>query len=142
MLALLAALTACAGPVGPVVGDWRGEVPDSSTNQIVELVLDGTAGASSGPYEVAITTENTINGGGGGTERWGGTWQREQAADGQPVFHLLDDLSGSICRYELGPDAALHPMGRGNRANYVDTSPAASLYTLFPVPHGWGYGRA
>lgn len=140
ILILLAALAGCAGPVGPVVGDWRGEVPDSSTEQIVELVLDGTPGASSGHYDVAITTENAgFSGGGGGTERWGGIWQREQAVDGRPVFHLLDDLSGSIDRYEFGPDSALHPMGKGNR---VDTSPAARLYTLLPVPPGLGYGRA
>jgi len=123
-----------------VVGDWHGEVPESGAEQIVELVLDGTPDASSGRYEVAITTTNTDNGGGGGTERWAGTWQREQAVDGQPVFHLLNDLTGSINRYELGTDAALHPMGRGNR---MDTSPAAGLYTLYPEPRGgWGYGRA
>ncbi len=137
MFALLAALAACAGPTGPVVGDWRGEVPAGATEQVVELVLDGPADAVSGRYQVAITTETTI-GGGAGTERWGGIWQREQAADGRPVFHLLDDLAGSIDRYELGADKMLHPMGIGNRE---DSSPTAGLYALYPVPPGFGYGR-
>jgi hypothetical protein len=136
---LLAGLAACAGPTGPVVGDWRGEVPDSGVSQVVELVLDGTPDALSGRYEVATTTENTETGGGSGTERWAGVWRREQAADGRPVFHLLQDLSGSINRYELGTDNTLRVMGRGDRA---DTSLDAARYTLFPVPPGLGYGRA
>ncbi len=138
MLALLATLTACAGPVGPVVGDWRGEMPVGATEQIVELVLDGAPGDASGRYQVAITTE-TSHGGGAGTERWGGIWRQEQAADGQPVFHLLDDLPGSIDRYELGANSVLYPMGTGDRA---DSSPSAGLYALRPVPPGPGYGRA
>jgi hypothetical protein len=72
----LAALAGCAGPIGPVVGDWRGEVPDSSTGQIVELVLDGTQGASSGRYHMSVTTENAGSSG-GGTKRRSGIWQRE-----------------------------------------------------------------
>jgi hypothetical protein len=136
----MAGLAACAGPVtGPVVGDWRGETPESATEQLVELVLDGTPDAPSGRYHLAITTEDTDSGGGAGTQRWDGDWRREQALDGRKVFHLLNDLPGTIDRYELGADAMLHPMGQGNR---VDTSPAARLYTLLPVSPGLGYGRA
>jgi hypothetical protein len=139
MFVVMGGLAACAGPTGPVIGDWRREVPQSATEQLVELVLDGTPDAPSGRYHVTMTTESGGVGRSSGTQWQDGDWHREQAQDGRQVFHLLNDLPGSIDRYELGADDALYPMGKGN---YPDTSPMARLYTLLPVPHGGGYGRA
>lgn len=137
LLMLLTGLTACSGAQGPVVGDWRGEVPDGATKQVVDLMLDGLPDAPSGHYRMAITTGTADIGGSRGTQRQDGVWRLERATDGGLVFHLLDDPAGSTDRYELGADKALHPVGKDNRA---DPSQEATLYTLLPVSSGLGYG--
>lgn len=143
ILPTLGLLAACVGPAGPVVGDWRGEQEgrNAFNNQVVELVLDGTPGARSGRYRMAVTYQDTLFGGPADMERWSGTWTREQrpgAGGTRTIIRLHDMLPNQIDTYELASDGTLHPLDAAGR---LWTGPAGRNDILSPVRRGPGYGR-
>jgi len=133
--ALALGLAGCAGPTGPVFGEWQGEPPgrDRSVPKSVDLVLDGAPDAQSGNYRIATTEHDPAVFAGHGTRRWGGTWTRStRMVDGRPltIITLHDHLPDDIGDYYLAQDGTLHALDPNGK---IDTSRDDALYTLSPV---------
>lgn len=141
---ILLALAACSSPpAAPVLGAWQGSQPgpDPVFANNVDLVLRGIPDAQSGQYRLAISGHNPSARFNQGPSPWGGTWVRSQRViDGRnlTIFHLNDTLADDISNYALMPDGTLHALDPDGT---LDTTPAASLYVLAPVPPGPRRGR-
>lgn len=146
MLLLLAATGCVPRPTGPILGDWRGTQPGPWVDEpkIVELVLDGAPDAVTGRYHVAITVQNTLNGGGSGTMRWQGEWTGGQETIGGRTVHVIElqhMLNGEIDRYELAADGTLRPVTGNSGAARSYSAAQIAPYTLWPLRRdSWNYG--
>ncbi len=142
--ACLLGVTACAGPIGPIIGDWRGQDITQSLDQRteVEIILDGPPGARSGTYHYASLTQGAELDIGNRRLDWTDRWRAQPlAVDGRQmqIVHL-DNLAGPhIDDFVLTPDNILVPLPDPLRP---DLSGAAFHVALYPVsPTSFGYGR-
>ena len=137
--AMLLGLAGCAGPSGPILGEWMGNQPGGNpdTPDQVDLVLIGGPDATSGRYHITTTVQNPNQFSNNGTQEWGGPWTSVQRdVQGQPVkfITLHDHLSSELGGYALEPDGKLHALDPNGS---IDTSRDGALYTLSPVhPRG------
>lgn len=139
VIAVLFGLAGCAGPSGPVFGEWQGNQPggNADTPDQVDLVLEGGPGATSGQYHITTTVQNPNQFSSNGTQEWGGRWtsvQRDTQGGSTQFITLHDHLASEVGGYALGADGKLHALDpRGS----IDTSRDGVLYTLSPVrPRG------
>ena len=137
-------MTACAGPTGPVVGDWRGQDSAQSLDQRieVELILDGPPGAQGGTYHYISLKQATDTDVGNRRLDWTDQWRaRPYAVDGRQMQLVhLDRLAGPrIDDFILTPDNILVPLPD---PAHPDVSKAALRVALYPLPRtSFGYGR-
>ncbi len=141
---LLSTITGCAGPTGPIFGDWRGRQPtgDGLNPSFVDIVLYGRPGDTQGQYDFKATmTDPILVSGGNHTLQWGDRWTITggPASGTLPILHLHDLPNSQIASYALTPNGVLIPT---NPANQIDTSPGSLRYGLAPVPtSSRSYGR-
>ena len=132
-------LAGCAQPQGPILGEWQGEPPGSSSDSYVavDLVLYGGPGATSGRYTIKTTLQNPNQFNSHGTNEWGGSWtSKPGVVDGKPAqfITLHEHLPDQIGGYALASDGKLHALDPNGS---YDQSRAGALYTLSPVrPRG------
>lgn len=136
-LCLGLAAAACAGPSGPVYGEWQGMPPSAHStgrSMAVDLVLRGSPDAQSGKYLITTTDNDPSALSSHGQVDWAGDWTSEQRiVNGQPFkfIKLLDHLPQDIGGYALEPDGRLHALDPNGS---LDTTKDGALYTLSPVP--------
>ena len=140
----LASLAACAGPTGPVVGDWRGEEPSRATiyQTRIEVILDGVPGAQSGTYHYVALNSGDDLGLGERHLAWTDRWQmRPVVVNGQTMqlVHLANLAGAHISDFILTPQGVLLPQPD---LAHPDLSAQAYRVALVPVPRdSFGYGR-
>lgn len=146
--ALLVTVAGCAGPTGPVVGDWRGYPPsiDIGYSHQTELILDGTPDATSGTYHLVTLLQDPNFGAHSGENqnlRWSDRWekrmQRDAGGNSYVSIHLRHAPGAEPADYILTSRGLLVPLVQ---AAHPDLSPGALRYALAPLPRSsWGYGR-
>ena len=139
-------LSGCAGPTGPIVGDWRGSQPslDPYHEKTTELILDGTPDAVSGTYH--LVTQVMASDLGTQTDqnlRWTDRWEKRTPTDASGTryvsIHLDHAPGGQLPDYVLTPNNLLVPLV--NPA-HPDLSATAIRIALVPLPPtAYGYGR-
>jgi len=143
---ILIALAGCAGPTGPVVGDWRGyQLGLTGLNNLyTQLILDGEPDAQSGTYhlvtkamEPGLTDDPRWN------VRWTDHWERRtlQVAQAQTYIsiHLFNAPNAETPDYLLTSNGSLLPVPN---TKHPDLSPEAMKTALVPLPRtSWGFGR-
>lgn len=133
---LLSVMAGCAGPSGPVLGDWRGRQPtgDGINPSFVDIILYGRPGDTQGRYDFKATvTDPILVNGGNHTLEWGDRWTLTGGpVPGAPqVLHLHDLPNTQISTYALMSNGILIPT---TAARVPDTSPGSLRYGLAPVP--------
>ena len=136
VLCLSSMIAGCAGPTGPVLGDWRGRQPtgEGINPSFVDVILYGSPGATQGRYDFKATvTDPILVSGGNHTVEWGDRWTilPGPVAGAPPVLHLHDLPNSQISTYALMSNGVLIPADRGH---LPDTSPGSLRYGLAPVP--------
>jgi len=142
-------VAACAGPTGPVFGDWYGYQTGAADgyDRAVSLVLDGAPSARSGAFHYRAVRRMTGIGWAANvssdTERWDGRWQaRGVQVAGQTVTRI--DLIGlppdERGAYFLTDQRVLVPVAVGGGG--PDLSVPGLRSRLVPRPAtAYGYGR-
>ena len=144
--AALLAASGCAGPTGPVVGDWRGAQPsiDIAYSIDTELILDGTPDATSGTYHLVSRVRDPNFGSENQDDvRWTDHWEKRTLRDATgrpyPTIHLNRAPGVQRPDYILTSNGLLVPL---IEAAHPDVSPAALRFALVPLPRtAFGYGR-
>ncbi len=143
---VLVVLAGCAGPTGPVVGDWRGFQPTISSfdNLSTELILDGEPDARAGTYHlVTRAMEPGLVDDPRWNVRWTDQWERRvvQDANGRSytTIHLHRAPGAQVPDYILTANNLLVPL---DNPQHPDLSANALRIALVPLPRSsWGYGR-
>lgn len=143
---ILIMLAGCAGPTGPVVGDWTGYRMglEGLDNSSIELILDGEPNATSGTYHLVTRVLDV-----GAVDdprwnvRWTDHWERRSLKDAQgqtyDAIHLFKAPNAETPDYMLIANGLLMPVPN---IRHPDLSPQAMRYALSPRPRtAWGYGR-
>jgi hypothetical protein len=139
-----AVLAGCAGPTGPVVGDWRGyeNTRVSYYYDEVEIILDGSPGSTEGVYHYVRTSRENFGSGAGRFLRWTDHWTSRPIVNGGrtlTLVHLADLPNGYFEDYVALPDGVLVPVADPARP---DLSAAAMRFAMSPLPRtAYGYGR-
>ncbi|GBQ29574.1 hypothetical protein HLH34_13700 [Gluconacetobacter azotocaptans] len=143
-------LCGCAGPGGPVFGDWYGylPLPAPQARVAVELVLDGPPTARQGGFRLHMQTMWMVGAADNVSDYLTGTWSAHPVTiDGVACRRI--DLSGLdssrhhamlVSHYIELPNGVLVPATADGRP---DLTPGGLDYRLAPRPRGsFGYGRA
>ena len=135
-------MAACAGPTGPVFGDWRGMDTTGMSFDLpeIELVLDGPAEATAGDYHLARQTHELFRSS-PPFPAWDGAWTSRLvmvAGRRLRLVHLERMAYGHVADYVLLEDGRLAPVADPSRPDLS----GAARYALAPVKRGsFGYGR-
>lgn len=143
---ILILLAGCAGPTGPVIGDWSGYQMglDGFANLSTQLILDGEPDAQSGIYHLITRSmepgsidDPRLN------VRWTDHWERRVLQDAQArtyvAIHLYNAPNAETPDYILTANGLLMPVPN---TRHPDLSPEALKIALVPAPRSaWGYGR-
>lgn len=143
---ILIMLAGCAGPTGPVVGDWRGyQLGVSGINNLsTELILDGAPDAQSGTYHlITRAMEPGMIDDPRWNVRWTDHWERRVLQDAQSQsyvsIHLHNAPNAETPDYIVTSNDLLVPVPN---TRHPDLSPDAMRVALMPLPRTtWGYGR-
>lgn len=139
----------CAGPTGPIFGDWYGyqPLPGPQAQLAVELVLHGPPTARLGAFRMHVQTMWMVANPQNQSDYPTGTWtMRPVTIDGRTYRRI--DLSGLdtamhhatlIAHYIELPNGTLVPATADGKP---DLSPGGLAFRLVPRPRGsFGYGR-
>jgi len=143
---ILIMLAGCAGPTGPVFGDWYGyEMGLSGINNLsIHLILDGEPDAQSGTYHlITRMMEPGQMDDPRWNVRWTDRWERRVLQDSQArtytSIHLHKVPNAETSDYILTANGSLAPVPNTRHPNL---SPEVLKYALAPLPRSaWGYGR-
>lgn len=137
-------LGGCFQPTGPILGDWRGNVPSRSVlyDEQVELILDGAPDATAGTYHLVVNRPSTELGVPAHRLDWADRWTRRDVVVGGrhlTQFALANVPEARVGVYTMIDGGLLVPTIDPARP---DLSPNATRLALHPVPRSsYGYGR-
>lgn len=138
-------LCGCAGPTGPIVGDWRGSEPSISYfyQRTTELILQGPPDANSGTYRLVSRVNAPLLVDRDDQYDWTDRWEKRllRTATGQRylTLHLRNAPGSQDPDYIWTTDDLLIPL---IDPAHPDLGKQALRVALYPRPRtAFGYGR-